>query len=131
MHLNLLIFLKPSPGRCRAPTSSSILKLSHHLLDELVNELLSSSEGTETLSEGVSLDLESTKWGGEFEWPQEVVGFLEVGSAGDDLVDQVLDAGNSVLGEFSGDDAVISEGNSASVDLSVSSLVDEVLNASS
>lgn len=81
--------------------------------------------------EGVSLDLESTEWRGQLEWPEEVVGFLELGSAGDDLVDKVLNAGDSNLAELSLDDGVVSEGDSGSVDLSVSSLVNEVLDGGS
>jgi len=76
----------------------------------------------------VSLDLEATEWGGELEWPQEVVGFLEVWAAGNDLVNEVLNAGDSVLSEGVGDDAVISEWDSAVVNLSVSSLVDQFSN---
>jgi len=64
---------------------------SGHLSNELVDELLSVTVGTVSLTERVSLDLESTEWGGELEWPEEVVGFLELWSAGDDLVDEVLD----------------------------------------
>jgi len=40
----------------------------------------------------VSLDFKSTEWGGELEWPQEVVGFLEFWSTGDDFMDEVLNA---------------------------------------
>lgn len=99
---------------------------SDHFLDDLVDELLSVSEGTVSLSEGVSLDLEATKWGRELEGPQEVVGLLELGSAGHDLVDQVLDAGDAVLSKGSGDDAVVVKGDSSPVDDSVASLVDQV-----
>ena len=99
-----------------------------HSADELVNELLSVSESTESFSEGVSLDLEATEWGGELEWPQEVVGLLEVWSAGDNLVDEVLNAGDSVLAEGVLNDGVISEWDSAVVDLTVSSLVDQFSN---
>jgi len=99
---------------------------SGHLGDELVDELLSVTVGTVSLTERVSLDLESTEWGGELEWPEEVVGFLELWSAGDDLVDEVLDAVDTVLSEFTSDDAVVGEWDSGSVDLTVASLVDEL-----
>lgn len=99
-----------------------------HSADELVDELLSVSESTEALSEGVSLDLESTEWGGELEWPQEVVGLLEVWSAGNNLVDEVLNAGDTELTEGVLDNGVISEWDSAVVDLTVSSLVDQFSN---
>ena len=100
---------------------------SHHSGDESVDELLSVSVSTISLSEGVSLELEATEWGGELEWPQEVVGFLEVWSASDDFVDETLDAVDSgVLTKGITDDAVVSEWNSASVDLTIASLVDEL-----
>jgi hypothetical protein len=92
----------------------------------LVDELLSASESSVTLGESVSLDLKSTKWRGELEWPEEVVGFLELWSAGGDLVDQVLHTGDSVLAELTSDDRVVGQWDSASVDLSVSSLVNEL-----
>lgn len=44
----------------------------------------------------VSLLFEALKWGGKLEWPEEVVGLLEVGSNSPDLVDQVLDTGDAV-----------------------------------
>ena len=105
---------------------SLCLSHSHHLLDECINEFFSVSEGTVSLSEGVSLDLESTEWGRELEWPEEVVGLLELWSAGGDFVDEVLNARDTDLAEFSSDDGVVSKWNSASVNLTVSSLVDQV-----
>jgi len=62
---------------------------SDHSLDKSVDESLSVSEGT-SVGEWVSLLLESSQWGAELEWPQEVVGLLEVWSNGHDLVDEVL-----------------------------------------
>ena len=41
-------------------------------------------------------------------------------------MDEVLNASDSVLTELSGDDGVISEWDSASVDLTISSLVDKL-----
>jgi len=75
----------------------------------------------------VSLLFESLEWGGELEWPEEVVGLLEVWADGPDLVDQVLDAGDTLLAERLVDDAVVGKGDSRSVDLAVSTLVDESL----
>jgi len=107
---------------------------SNHSCDEGVNELLSVSVSTISLSKWVSLELESTEWWAELEWPQEVVTSLEVWSACDDFVNETLNASDStsdisvlVLGaEFIGDDAVVSEWNSASVDFTIASLVDEL-----
>ena len=101
---------------------------SHHLLDQWVDELLSATPSTISLDEGVSLDLEATERRGQLEWPQEVVGFLELGSAGDDLVDEVLNAVDSVLAEFTSDDTIIGEWDSASVDFTVTPLVDKLGN---
>ena len=82
----------------------------------------------------MSLELEATEWGGQLEWPQEVVCSLEVGSTSDDFVNEALNSGDStghvsifVLGaKGTSDDAVVSEWNSASVDLTIASLVDEL-----
>lgn len=99
---------------------------SNHVLNEVVNELFSVSVGTETLGEGVSLLLESTVWGVELEWPEEVVGFLEFWSNSDDLVNKILNTVNTVSSEGSSNDAVVGEWNSLSIDLTISSLVNEV-----
>lgn len=105
---------------------SLCLSHSHHLLDECINEFFSVSEGTVSLSECVSLDLKSTEWRRELEWPEEVIGFLELWSTSSDFVDQVFNARDTNLAEFSSDDGVVSKWNSASVNLTVSSLVDQV-----
>ena len=73
----------------------------------------------------MSLDLKSTEWGGKLEWPQEVVGFLEFWSTGDDFMDKVLNASNTVFTEFSFNDAVVSKRNSSSLDFTAASFVDE------
>ena len=46
-------------------------------------------------------------------------------------MNEILNAGNSDLTELSGNDGVVSEWDSASVDLTVSSLVDKVGNSGS
>ena len=73
----------------------------------------------------MSLDLKSTEWGGKFEWPQEVVGFLEFWSTGDNLMDEILNTGNSVFTEFSFNNGVIGDWKSSSLDFTASSFVDE------
>lgn len=45
---------------------------------------------------------------------------------GDDLVDQVFNAGNAVLAEDAFNNRVVGQGDSRSVDLSVTSLVDKL-----
>ena len=68
---------------------------SNHAGDELVDLFFAVAPST-SLVVGVSLLLKALKWGGKLEWPEEVVGLLEVGTNSPDLMDQVLDAGNSV-----------------------------------
>ena len=74
----------------------------------------------------MSLDLEADERRRQLEGPQEVVGLLELGAAGDNLVDEVLDAVDAVLAQGTGDDAVVGQGQSSSLDGAVASLVDEV-----
>lgn len=74
----------------------------------------------------MSLLLEATDGVGELEGPEEVVGLLEVGTAGDDLVDEVLHAVDALSTELTSNDAVVGERDSASVDLTVTALVDEL-----
>lgn len=100
--------------------------ISDHLGNEVVDELSSTTLGTEALRELVSLELESTVGRGKLEWPEEVVGLLELGSAGNNLVDEVLDAVDSVLTEFASDDGVVGKRKSGSVDLTVASLVNKL-----
>jgi hypothetical protein len=76
----------------------------------------------------VSLLFEAAIGGRELEWPEEVVGLLESGSACDNLVDEVLDAVNAVGSELAGDDAVVSQRDSGAVNLTVASLVDQLGN---
>ena len=51
---------------------------------------------------------------------------LEVWSDSEDLVDQVLHANNAVLAQVGLDDRVVGESNALLVDLSISTLVDEL-----
>ena len=99
---------------------------SDHSVDELVDEFLSVSPST-TILVRVSLLSESLLGGVELEGPEEVVGFLEVGSDGLDLVDEVFNAGNAVLlGEGAFNDRVVGQGNSGAANLAVASLVDKL-----
>jgi len=95
-----------------------------HAGDELVDELLTVAPDA-TLLEGVSLLGETLLGAGEFEGPQEVVGFLEVGADSPDLVNKVLNAADSLLSKVLVNDGVVVESNSGSVHLTVASLVDE------
>lgn len=51
---------------------------------------------------------------------------LEVGTDGEDLVDQILHADDAVLAEAGLDDGVVSQGNALLVNLSITTLVDEL-----
>ena len=108
-------------GKCSKLSSSAS---SEHALDELVDLLLTVAPDT-ALLEWVALLLESLGWGVELEWPEEVVGLLEVVTAGPDLVDEVLNAGNTLLSEGLLNDAVVVKSDTGSVDLTVASLVDQ------
>lgn len=73
--------------------------------------------------------VEATVGVAELEGPQEVADLLEVGADGVDLVDKILHADNAVLAEVLLDDGVVGQGNALLVDLSVTALVDELLDA--
>jgi hypothetical protein len=62
----------------------------------------------------------------ELEGPEEVVGLLELGTNGDNLVDEVLNASEADLAESSLYDGVVTQRNSLAVDLAVASLVDKL-----
>jgi len=81
------------------------------LLNESVDVVLSVSEITSLDEMSEFSCAETTSWVGELEWPQEVVDLLEVWSNGEDLVDDIFNADNAVLSEFSLDDGVVSESN--------------------
>ena len=74
----------------------------------------------------LSWDTPTTRWVRQLEWPQEVVGLLEVWTNGDQLVDQVVNGHDTELTEVSLDDGVVREGNSLLVDLTVTSLVNQL-----
>lgn len=75
----------------------------------------------------VSLLFYSTSWRVESEWEEEIVNLFEFESKVVNLVDDVLDALDAVLSETLLDDLVLDQGDSLSVELSVSSLVDQGL----
>ena len=97
-----------------------------HLADESVDVLLTVTSVT-TLDEMLDLaGVEATVGVGELEGPEEVVGLLEVGANGVDLVHQVFHADNAVLAEVLLNDLVVGKSNALLVDLSVATLVDEL-----
>lgn len=105
------------------PTAKTLLV---HLLDESVDVLLTVTKIT---TFNVMLELasaEATVGVGQLEGPQEVRGLLEVGSNGEDLVDQILNADQAVLAERIFDKLVVGQRNALLVDLAISTLVDEL-----
>ena len=62
----------------------------------------------------------------ELERPEEVVGLLELGTDGGDLVNEIFNAGKAELAEGSLNNRVVTERNSLAIDLTVASLVDEL-----
>lgn len=98
-----------------------------HLADETVDGLLTVAKVT-TLNEVLELaGAEATVGVAELEGPQEVGGLLEVGANGEDLMDEILNADDAVLAEVLLNDGVVGQGNALLLDLSVSTLVDELL----
>ena len=77
----------------------------------------------------MSLLLPSVFWCVHLEWPEEVVSLLEGWSNSPDLVDEVLNAVDTLLSKDTRDDAVVSQRDSRAVDLSVATLVDKSANA--
>ena len=65
---------------------------------------------------------------GEFEWPQEVAGLLEIWSDGIDLMDQVLDTDNTVFAEVIFNKLVVCERDTLLVDFAISALVNKLTN---
>jgi hypothetical protein len=97
-----------------------------HLADETVDVLLTVT-GVTTLNVVLELASAETTGGvGQLEGPEEVVGLLEVGANGVDLVDQILHADNAELAEVLLDDLVVGQGSALLVDLSVTTLVQKL-----
>lgn len=94
--------------------------------DEVVDELLTVT-GISTLDKVLELSCSpTTERVAELEWPQEVGDCLEVWSDGDQLVDDILDGDDTEFSEVCLDDGVVGKSDSLTVDLSVTSLVDEL-----
>ena len=107
--------------------SNGSTSCSDHSLDDGVDKLLSVSESTKSLSETVSLDFPSSSWSTELEWPQEVVNLSEVWSTGGDLVNDIFHACDTEGTEVLSNDAVVGEWDSSSLNLTVSSGIDDVV----
>jgi hypothetical protein len=98
-----------------------------HLADEGVDSLLAVTKVT-TLDEVLELaGAETTSGVGELEGPEEVGGLLEVGANSVDLVDEILNTDNAVLAKVLLNNGVVGKSNTLLVDLSVTTLVDKLL----
>jgi len=74
----------------------------------------------------MSLVVESTARRAKLEGPQEVVGLLEVGSDIVDFIDQVFSTDDFVLSESSFNDFIAGNGDSLLIDLTITSLIDQI-----
>jgi hypothetical protein len=70
--------------------------------------------------------MEATVGVGQFEWPKEVAGLLEVGPHREDLMDQILNADNAIFAQVVLDKLVVGKSDTLLVDLSVAALVNEL-----
>ena len=77
----------------------------------------------------MSLLLPAVLWCVQLEWPEEVVSLFEGWSNSPDLVDEVLNAVDTLLSKDTRDDTVVSQRDSRAIDLSVATLVDKSANA--
>ena len=71
---------------------------------------------------------EATRRIRQLEWPQKVARLLEVWPHGHNLMHQIFHADDTEFAEIFFDDLVVGEGDALLVDLSVSTLVNEVAN---
>ena len=62
----------------------------------------------------------------QLERPQEIADLFEIRAYGEDLMDQVLHANNTVLAKVVFNDLVVREGNALLLDLTVSALVNKL-----
>jgi hypothetical protein len=81
-----------------------------------------------SLLERMSFVVESALGGVELKGPEEVVGFLEMRTTGDEFVDQFFDRLNTDSAQTLLNDFIGSKRDSLLIDLSVSSLVDQIRN---
>jgi len=108
-------------GAILRPTNARLV----HLADEIINLGFAVTSVT-AFNEMESLALtETTSGAGELEGPEEVVGLLEVRTDGEDFVDQIFHTDDTKLTKFLLDDLIVSEGNTLTLNLTMTTLVDE------
>jgi len=95
----------------------------NHFLEKTVDELFSVAE-VAALREVVRLLTPSAARIVQLEVPKEIISHFEVGSNGEDFVNEILDADDTELAQSLLND-LVGEGASSSLQLSVSALVDE------
>ena len=96
-----------------------------HAGNKIVDELLTVASIT-SLSEVSKLLNKTASGASELEGPEEAGSLTEVGSRGEDLVNDILNADKTELTERGLDDGVISDGNALLINDGVSALVDEL-----
>lgn len=62
----------------------------------------------------------------QLEGPKEIAGLFEIGSDGEDLVDQVLHAHDAIIPKVGLDQLVVGQRDALAVNLAVTALVDKV-----
>ena len=101
-----------------------------HSLNQFIDEFFTVTERT-TLDEMLELswDTPTTRWVGQLEWPQKVVSLLEVWTNSDDFVNQIVNGQDTILTQVGFDDGIVGQWNSLLVDLTETSLVDQLSNS--
>ena len=123
-HTPSYMLARGPPDEDEPPDSISLV----HLADELVDVGLPVTEVT-ALDEVLELPCPPAASGvRELEWPEEVGSLLEVWASGDDLVNEILNTEDIVLSKSVLNYCVGSKGDTLLVDLSVTTLVDELTN---
>ena len=87
------------------------MTISVHALNDLVDQFFTVAPHA-SVCEWMPLLLPASLWGVQLDWPEEVVGLLEVWSDSPDLVNKILDAANALFTKNLSNDAVVSQGNS-------------------
>lgn len=97
-----------------------------HLSDQSVDVLFTITQ-IAALNEVLELSaVETTVGVGQLERPQEVAGLFEVGTNGEDLVNKIFHAYDSVLAKVLLDELIIGQRDTLLVDLPISTFVDEL-----
>jgi len=96
-------------------------------LDKTVDFVFSVA-GISSFLEVDGLFVVSALGGAQFERPQEFVHSFELLSDGEDLVDDIFDADDSIFAEFLSDQVVVGDGDSLPLDLQEASLIQQVAN---